>query len=123
MDADKKWLTQSQPFTRSINVPSHNASSSIVVHLRFPSPHSVSTAELRLNGSSGRPPQSAHVPVGVTNCAPHLGQQDWFAGSVGPGSTVSSSGFKPACRRNFSVAFRRAVRTHCSVTTGSGSFV
>ena len=50
----------------------------------------------RSNVSRGRPPQSEQVPVRVTNCAPQRGQQDWFAGSVGLGSAVSSSGFKPA---------------------------
>src|SRR5439155_16770011 len=35
MDADRKRLTRSQPFTRCVRVPNRTASSSIVVHPRF----------------------------------------------------------------------------------------
>src|SRR5437867_13381340 len=38
MDADRKRLTQCQPFTRWVKCPKRNASPSIVVHLWFPSP-------------------------------------------------------------------------------------
>src|SRR5712675_879550 len=35
MNDDRRRLTRSQPFTRWVRVPKRNASSSILVHLRF----------------------------------------------------------------------------------------
>ena len=44
------------------------------------------------NAASGTPPQSAHVPVGVVNCASHRGQKAWQDSSAGRGGLQSSAG-------------------------------
>src|SRR5438093_12490904 len=83
MDADRKRLTGSQPFTRWVGIPKRNASSSIVaclfgrqVHLRF------SFSSFTFNCRIQDEPRSTHLPSLVSQDVNNRGCRrgtEWLA--------------------------------------------